>query len=97
MADKVDIRVMDYRDLSDEPFDAVASIGMVEHVGSVQIDAYAQQVARLVRPGGRVLNHGIARVRHGEPEAGAFERYVFPDAAPSTSRASCSRWSAPGS
>ena len=83
VADKVDIRVMDYRDLSDEPFDAVSSIGMVEHVGSVQIDAYAQQVARLVRPGGRVLNHGIARVRHGEPEAGPFsERYVFPDAAP---------------
>ena len=36
-----------------------------------------------VRPGGRVLNHGIARLRHGDPEAGAFsERYVFPDAAP---------------
>jgi cyclopropane-fatty-acyl-phospholipid synthase len=83
VADKVDIRVMDYRDLAGEPFDAVASIGMVEHVGSANIDLYAQQVARLVRPGGRVLNHGIARVRHGEPEAGAFsERYVFPDAAP---------------
>jgi cyclopropane-fatty-acyl-phospholipid synthase len=40
-------------------------------------------VARLVRPGGRVLNHGIARLRHTDPEAGAFsERYVFPDAAP---------------
>ena len=83
VGDKVDIRVMDYRDLTDQPFDAVASIGMVEHVGSVQIDAYAQQVARLVKPGGPVLNHGIARVRHGDPEAGAFsERYVFPDAAP---------------
>jgi cyclopropane-fatty-acyl-phospholipid synthase len=83
VADRVDIRVADYRDLDGEPFDAVTSIGMVEHVGSVQIDAYAKQVARLVRPGGRVLNHGIARVRHGEPEAGAFsERYVFPDAAP---------------
>jgi cyclopropane-fatty-acyl-phospholipid synthase len=83
VADRVDIRVADYRDLDGELFDAVASIGMVEHVGSVQIDAYAKQVARLVRPSGPVLNHGIARVRHGEPEAGAFsERYVFPDAAP---------------
>jgi cyclopropane-fatty-acyl-phospholipid synthase len=83
VAERVDIRVADYRDLDGEPFDAVASIGMVEHVGSVQIDAYAKQVARLVRPGGRALNHGIARVRHGDPEAGAFsERYVFPDAAP---------------
>jgi cyclopropane-fatty-acyl-phospholipid synthase len=83
LADRVEIRVADYRELGDEPFDAVASIGMVEHVGAAQIDVYAQQVARLVRPGGRVLNHGIARLRVGDPEAGPFsERYVFPDAAP---------------
>jgi cyclopropane-fatty-acyl-phospholipid synthase len=83
LADRVEIRVADYRELGDEPFDAVASIGMVEHVGAAQIDVYARQVARLVRPGGRVLNHGIARLRVGDPEAGPFsERYVFPDAAP---------------
>ncbi|MBA3262539.1 MAG: class I SAM-dependent methyltransferase [Thermoleophilaceae bacterium] len=83
LADRVDIRVADYRELADEPFDAVASIGMVEHVGSNQIDLYARQVARLVKPGGHILNHGIARLRHTDPEAGPFsERYVFPDAAP---------------
>jgi cyclopropane-fatty-acyl-phospholipid synthase len=83
LSGKVDIRVADYRELSDEPFDAVASIGMVEHVGANQIDLYARQVARMVKPGGRVLNHGIARLRHSDPEAGPFsERYVFPDAAP---------------
>ena len=83
VADRVEIRVMDYRQLTGERFDAVASIGMVEHVGSVQIDLYAQQLAGLLKPGGRLLNHGIARVRHGDPEAGPFsERYVFPDAAP---------------
>jgi cyclopropane-fatty-acyl-phospholipid synthase len=83
LSDKVDIRVADYRELTDEPFDAVASIGMVEHVGANQIDVYARQVARMVKPGGRVLNHGIARLRHSDPEAGPFsERYVFPDAAP---------------
>jgi cyclopropane-fatty-acyl-phospholipid synthase len=81
--DRAETRVADYRELSDEPFDAVASIGMVEHVGSAQIDVYARQLARLVRPGGRVLNHGIARLRVSDPEAGPFsERYVFPDAAP---------------
>jgi cyclopropane-fatty-acyl-phospholipid synthase len=81
--DRVDIRVMDYRDLSGETFDAIASIGMVEHVGAVNIDAYAQTLANLLEPGGRLLNHGIARLRFGEPEAGPFsERYVFPDAAP---------------
>ena len=83
VADRVDIRVMDYRELTGERFDAVASIGMVEHVGNAQIDVYAQQLAGLLKPGGRLLNHGIARLRHSDPEAGPFsERYVFPDAAP---------------
>jgi cyclopropane-fatty-acyl-phospholipid synthase len=83
LADRVEIHVMDYRTLDAQPFDAVASIGMVEHVGDSQIDVYAQQLARLLRPGGRLLNHGIARTRHGDPEAGPFsQRYVFPDAAP---------------
>jgi cyclopropane-fatty-acyl-phospholipid synthase len=83
LSDRVEIRVQDYRETGDGPFDAVSSIGMVEHVGSNQIDLYARQLARLVKPGGRVLNHGIARLRVGEPEAGAFtQRYVFPDGAP---------------
>jgi cyclopropane-fatty-acyl-phospholipid synthase len=83
LEDLVEFRVMDYRDIDDGPFDAVASIGMVEHVGAAQIDVYAMKIAELLRPGGRVLNHGIARMRHGDPEAGPFsERYVFPDAAP---------------
>jgi cyclopropane-fatty-acyl-phospholipid synthase len=83
LAGRVDFRVMDWRELRAEPFDAIASIGMVEHVGARQIDAYATRIATLLRPGGRLLNHGIARLRHGEPEAGPFsERYVFPDAAP---------------
>jgi cyclopropane-fatty-acyl-phospholipid synthase len=81
--DLVDIRVMDYRELAGEQYDAIASIGMVEHVGANRIDEYARTLARLLRPGGRLLNHGIARLRLGEPEAGPFsERYVFPDAAP---------------
>jgi cyclopropane-fatty-acyl-phospholipid synthase len=85
VSDRVEIRVMDYRDLtaSGERFDAIASIGMVEHVGEEQIDVYAATLAGLLEPGGRLLNHGIARLRHGEGEAGPFsERYVFPDAAP---------------
>jgi cyclopropane-fatty-acyl-phospholipid synthase len=55
LEDQIEIRVADYRELADEPFDAVASIGMIEHVGARQIDAYAAQVAWLLRPGGRAL------------------------------------------
>jgi cyclopropane-fatty-acyl-phospholipid synthase len=83
LAERIDIRVADYRDLAGERYDAIASIGMVEHVGSANVDAYAQRLATVLRPGGRLLNHGIARLRHGDPEAGPFsERFVFPDAAP---------------
>ena len=85
VADRVDIRVMDYRDLArtGEKFDAIASIGMVEHVGASQIEVYAETLAGLLDSGGRLLNHGITRLRHSDAEAGAFsERYVFPDAAP---------------
>jgi cyclopropane-fatty-acyl-phospholipid synthase len=83
VADRVEVRVMDYRDLAGERFDAIASIGMVEHVGAAQIDVYARTLAGLLEPGGRLLNHGIARLRHTDPEAGPFsERYVFPDAEP---------------
>ncbi|HEY6696110.1 MAG TPA: cyclopropane-fatty-acyl-phospholipid synthase family protein [Solirubrobacteraceae bacterium] len=83
VGDRVDFRVMDYRELTDEPFDKIASIGMVEHVGSVQIDEYMHTLHRLLKSGGQLLNHGIARLRLGDPEAGPFsERYVFPDAAP---------------
>jgi len=82
VADRVEIRVADYRELTGERFDAIASIGMVEHVGAARIDLYARQLASLLAPGGRLLNHGIARLRQGEAEAGGFsERYVFPDAA----------------
>jgi cyclopropane-fatty-acyl-phospholipid synthase len=81
--DRVEIRVMDYRDLREERFDAVASIGMVEHVGEGQIDEYARQIARVLEPGGRVLNHGIVVVapqERGVHIGGEFSnRYVFPD------------------
>ncbi|MFP5389265.1 MAG: class I SAM-dependent methyltransferase, partial [Thermoleophilia bacterium] len=85
VADRVDVRVMDYRDLPSlgEKFDAIASIGMVEHVGSANIDLYAETLASLLNSGGRLLNHGITRLRHTDPVAGDFsERYVIPDAAP---------------
>ncbi len=84
LADRVEIRVMDYRQLRGERFDAIASIGMVEHVGRERIDVYARELAALLPPGGRLLNHGIAQLAHGEDEdAGPVsERYVFPDALP---------------
>jgi cyclopropane-fatty-acyl-phospholipid synthase len=83
LADRVEIRFQDYRDVRDGPFDAVSSIGMFEHVGLSQLRTYFGGVRRLLRPGGRLLNHGISR----PPNAGRtrfrrhsfIDRYVFPD------------------
>jgi cyclopropane-fatty-acyl-phospholipid synthase len=83
VSDLTDFRVADYRDMAGERFDAVVSIGMVEHVGFENIDLYTRTLASLVGPGGQVLNHGIARRRHTDPAEGDFtERYVFPDGTP---------------
>ena len=51
VADRVEIRAMGYCQLTGERFDAVASIGMVEHVGSVEIDRYAQRLGGLLELG----------------------------------------------
>ena len=69
LADLARFEVADYRDLGDDEFDAVASIGMVEHVGPRQGDEYACQAARVLKPGGKVLNHGIAWIPTSRPAA----------------------------
>jgi cyclopropane-fatty-acyl-phospholipid synthase len=82
--DRVEFRVADYREVADGPFDAIASIGMVEHVGAEQIDVYARRLWGLLPAGGRLLNHGIAKLKDLDtPDEGAFsERFVFPDGVP---------------
>jgi len=80
LADRVEVRVLDYRELDDEPFDKIASVGMYEHVGGAQLDTYAEIVHRLLQPGGLFLNHGITRINTQPPRGPTFiSRYVFPD------------------
>jgi cyclopropane-fatty-acyl-phospholipid synthase len=84
LTDRVEIRVQDYRDVPDGPYDAIASIGMAEHVGLSQLGQYAAHLHSLLAPGGRLLNHAIAR-RPGPPgdpagdKTSFIDRYVFPD------------------
>jgi cyclopropane-fatty-acyl-phospholipid synthase len=81
LADRIEIRVQDYRDVDDGPFDAISSIGMAEHVGRAQIHTYTDRLARLLRPGGRLLNHAIAW-NAGDTtwdDDTFIARYVFPD------------------
>ncbi|MEE9096219.1 class I SAM-dependent methyltransferase [Pseudarthrobacter phenanthrenivorans] len=81
LTDRVEIRVQDYRDVGDGPFDAISSIGMSEHVGRAQTPAYAAALFGLLRPGGRLLNHAISwNAGPTSPDPDSFiPRYVFPD------------------
>jgi cyclopropane-fatty-acyl-phospholipid synthase len=82
LADRVEIRLQDYRDVHDGPYDAISSIGMFEHVGLDHLAEYFGQIRRLLRPGGRLLNHGICRPagqRERLNSRGFLHRYVFPD------------------
>ena len=91
LAGQVDIRFQDYRDVDDGPFDAISSVGMFEHVGRKRLAEYFGHLHDLLRPEGRLLNHGICRPPTARdarpvplPEAPwhrrtFVNRYVFPD------------------
>jgi cyclopropane-fatty-acyl-phospholipid synthase len=80
LGDRLEIRVQDYRDVVDGPFDVVSSIGMAEHVGQAAFTEYAGRLLTLLRPGGRLLNHQISRRPGPERKGTSFvEAYVFPD------------------
>jgi cyclopropane-fatty-acyl-phospholipid synthase len=83
MGDLVEIRLQDYRDVQDGPYDAISSVGMSEHVGGAQLRGYGHALMNLLAPGGRLLNHAIASVRSLPPasqdQPGFIDRYIFPD------------------
>lgn len=84
LAEEVEIRIQDYRDVGDGPFDAISSIGMMEHVGSKMLDEYFSAARALLRTEGRFLNHAIGRPapkrNNRIARDGFIGRYIFPDA-----------------
>jgi cyclopropane-fatty-acyl-phospholipid synthase len=77
-----EVRHLDYRDVPESDFDAVSAIGLIEHIGVKNYPAYFAFLRDRLRPGGRLLNHGITRPdnKHaGLPRRGFIGRYVFPD------------------
>jgi cyclopropane-fatty-acyl-phospholipid synthase len=81
LTEQVEIRIQDYREVDEAPFDAISSVGMAEHVGTGPYAEYAGILYRQLRPGGRLLNHQIAAI-HPEPKPSYrtfIDAYVFPD------------------
>jgi cyclopropane-fatty-acyl-phospholipid synthase len=93
LEDQCHAEIRDYRSAPElGPFDKVASVGMVEHVGVEHLPEYFQAVHAALAPGGLFLNHGIVSVDAAREQPfrerlearlwgrGAFiEQYVFPD------------------
>ncbi|GIL37310.1 MULTISPECIES: SAM-dependent methyltransferase [Phycicoccus] len=80
LQDRVQIRLQDYREVHDGPYDAVASLEMGEHVGEKNYDTYAEVLHRNVKPGGYVLVQQMSRFRGHHPGGGPFiEQFIAPD------------------
>lgn len=77
LSDQIDFRLTDYRDLA-EPFDRIVSVGMLEHVGAPNFQAYFDTIARLLDEDGVALVHSIGKM-HGPGATNAFtQKYIFP-------------------
>ncbi|WP_102959341.1 SAM-dependent methyltransferase [Mangrovicella endophytica] len=87
LQDRITIELKPFQALTGR-FDKIASIGMFEHVGFANHDAYLDAVKTLLRPGGLYLHHAItrpaktseAKFHKGTKEYAAILRYIFPGA-----------------
>ena len=81
LADVAEVRYQDYRDVTEENFDAISSIGLTEHIGMRALPSYFSFLYGKLVPHGRMLNHCITRptTTEGVKSKGFIDRYVFPD------------------
>ena len=78
---RIDIRLQDYREVPENDFDAISSVGMSEHVGDSKLDLYFSQLHSQIKDQGRILNHCVTQPNSElKARTGAFiDRYIFPD------------------
>ena len=75
----VELRLDDYRNAAGA-FDAVVSIGLMEHVGYKNYRAYMELVDRCLVPGGVALVHTIGSNDSEKYISPWFDKYIFPNA-----------------
>jgi cyclopropane-fatty-acyl-phospholipid synthase len=82
LGDRVSIELKDYREVRvPEPFDAIVSVGMSEHVGAAGLPGYFKRAGELLQPGGVFLNHAIGEGARPPQRIGSsfINEYIFPD------------------
>ncbi len=75
----VDIRLQDYRDIEDGPFDHLISIGMFEHVGPKNYRTYFEKAHKLLKKDGLFLLHTIGNSTSGKAADPWIDKYIFPN------------------
>lgn len=75
----VELRLQDYRLLNDEQFDAIASIGMVEHVGQKNFRSFMKVARNCLKPGGLFLLHSIGSNQSDTHVDPWIDKYIFPN------------------
>lgn len=79
VADKVEFRELDYRELTGQ-FDRVVSVGMMEHVGIGYLGQYFMKVRELLKPDGYAFIHSIGRMSPPGTTGPFIRKYIFPGA-----------------
>ena len=82
LEDRVTIELRDYRDLDmTHHYHRVVSVGMFEHIGVRNFPVYFETIARVMRPDGLFLNHGITSADGWGDSVGTrfINHYIFPD------------------
>jgi cyclopropane-fatty-acyl-phospholipid synthase len=78
---RAEVRFLDWRDVSENEFDAISSVGVMEHIGTAELGSHFEAMAARLREQGRMLNHAISRSTGHQGQRGGplIDRYVFPD------------------
>jgi cyclopropane-fatty-acyl-phospholipid synthase len=78
---RAEVRFTDYRDIGEQRFDAISSVGVMEHIGTAELGSHFEVMTARLREEGRMLNHAISRSTGHQGQRGGplIDRYVFPD------------------
>jgi cyclopropane-fatty-acyl-phospholipid synthase len=82
LEDRIEVRLGDYTDVEDGPYDAIAALETTDHLSPDELVEYGAAMQQLLRPGGRILHQQITgRLRSTqESESTFWASYVHPDA-----------------
>lgn len=80
LQDKIEIKLLNYRDLGEDKFDKISCVGMSEHVGRIHMDTFFKTVYRSLKTGGLFMQHTITtnKVRSRRHENSFLDKYMFP-------------------